>query len=227
MLKKLMAFFLSLYLKGKRVDLAARKPLKMNLQFFAEGGDGGDGGSGGGGEDSQGGTGSGDEGKGDEGNKGNEKNFTQAELNRILAKQKKELLESIEAEKKKAAMTESERLKAEKEEAEKKAKQSMDAANARMVAAEAKAAAIALGVKPDKVTYLLKLADLSAIEPAEDGSIDVKAVNAAIETVLKDLPELKGSTGTQQGGSDFSGGNGGSEKPKTLGEALRLRYAKQ
>jgi hypothetical protein len=223
-MKKLLSMLKS-FLTGKRRERVVVNRMPLNLQFFAEGGDGGQGGGdgSGGGDGGQGGTGG--QG-GDNGGQGDNKSFTQDELNRILAKQKKEWQQTLEEEKKKAAMTETERLKAEKDEADKKAQLATEAANNRIIQAEAKAEALGLGIKADKVHLALKLADLSGVEVDANGVVDNKAVQAAINAVLKDLPELKGAAQQQQGGQDFSGGNGQGEKPKTLGEALKLRFAK-
>src|SRR5690625_1555873 len=96
------------------------------------------------------------------------KTFTQEKLDenisKSLARERKQWEQQIEEERKKAAMTEAERLKAEKEEAERKAQDAQTAANQRIINAEAKVLAVSLGVKPERVAYALKLADLSAVE---------------------------------------------------------------
>lgn len=154
-----------------------------------------------------------------------DKSFTQKELDDILtkrlARERKAWQDQMEEEKKKAAMTEAEKLKAEKEEAEKKAQAVQQTANQRLLTAEAKIQASALGIKPDRLGYALKLADLSGIEVKDDGSIDTAAVKSAIETVLKTIPELKGQV--QQGGtggaSNPGGGQGGQVDFRTADKA--------
>lgn len=74
-------------------------------------------------------------------------------------------------------------------------------ANARLVKAEAKAAAIAAGVKPEKIPYVVKLADLDGIDVDDDEGPDGDAIKKAIDKVLKDMPEFK----AQASGSSDSG----------------------
>ena len=145
------------------------------------------------------------------------KTFTQEQLDEIiskrLARERKQWEQQIEEERKKAAMTEAERLKAEKEEAERKAQDAQTAANQRIINAEAKVLAVSLGVKPERVAYALKLADLSAVEVDENGDPDADAIKAAIEAVINDLPELKGTQGPSRSGSEFNGGNKTDKNP--------------
>jgi Membrane protein involved in colicin uptake len=200
--------------------------------LFAADGDGGAGGNGG---DGKGSNTGGDGGKGgnddkgngaggDQGDKGSgsgdgkgggvEKlNLTQADLDAIiekrLARDRKEREKAAEDEKKKAAMTEAERLKAEKEEADKKAQAAQEAADQRIIKAELKVQAAALGVKPEKLAYVTKLADISGID-VTDGEPDAKAIKKAVEAVIKDLPELVGGKGNGSvGGGANPGGSGG------------------
>src|SRR5690606_21437629 len=99
---------------------------------------------------------------------------TQEELDRIiqqrLQRERKKWEQQIEEERRKAAMTEAERLKAEKEEAERKAQETQAAAHRRIIQAEAKAQALALGVRPERLEYALRLADLSEVEVGDDRS---------------------------------------------------------
>lgn len=184
----------------------------FSLPFFDA-----DAGSGGGdGADKGGKGGAADKGGGD-GNRDAGKTFTQDELDAILTKrlsrEQKAWEAKVEDEKKKAAMTDQEKLKAAAEEAEKKGKAAVELANQRLVTAEAKAQALALGVKPEKIPHLLKLADLSAADVDDKGNVNEKVVKQAIEAVLKDLPELKagGPGGLNMGGQPPGGGaaNGG------------------
>ena len=62
-----------------------------------------------------------------------------------------------------------------------------------LVALSAQAAAAALGVKPERLDYAIKLADLSSIEVGDDMKVDGEAVKAAIQKVVDDLPELAGA----------------------------------
>lgn len=185
--------------------------------YDADGGTGGGGAGGGDGSNAGGDGDGGDDGDGDDNAGDDGKTFTQAELDAIvkrrLARAKKEADAEREEAERKAKMDENERLKAEKQEAERKAQDAIAAANARAVRAEAKAQAASLGVKPDRLDYVLKLADLTEIEPDEDGEIDTKAVKAAVERVLKDLPELKGDgAGAGANGGEFNGGGSDGDK---------------
>jgi hypothetical protein len=113
-----------------------------------------------------------------------------------------------------AAMTELEKAKEKVNEADKKAEAALTTANNRILSAEAKVLATDLGVKASKIKYLLKLADLSDVE-VKDGEVDQEALKEAIEVVLTDMPELKGTTEaggekpatSTKGGSDFKGGD--------------------
>lgn len=188
---------------------------RIFVPFYSADGGSGSGGDGGAGDGKEGGSnaGAGDDksGSGGEGDKKLE--FTQEQLDKMIAdrlkRAEKQWQQKVEEDKKKEQMTEAEKLKAEKEETEKKAKALQESANQRLTQAEAKIQATALGVKPEKLTYVLKLVDLSMVTVDENGIVDEKAAKAAVEAVLKDLPELKGSsTGGDVGsGSNPGGGN--------------------
>lgn len=196
--------------------------------FGVEGGEGGSGGgSDTGGEDESGGEG----GKGgtDKGGKNSEKlELTQTELDAIiekrLARDRKDREKTAEEEKKKAAMTEVEKLKAEKDEADKKAQSTQEAADQRVIKAELKVQAAALGVKPEKLSYVVKLADLSGIE-VTDGEPDAKAVKKAVEAVIKDLPELTGGSSRGNGGVGGGANPGGGSSAGTAGMNDFIRKA--
>lgn len=180
----------------------------MDLQFFADGGDPDAGDNGGAQTPDTGGNG------GDLTPGG--KTFTQEELDAIiqrrLARERKQWEQQLEEERKKAAMTEAERLRAEKEEAERRAQEAQQQAAQRLVQAEAKVVAVELGVKPDRIPYVLRLADLSGVDVGDDGVVDAKALRDAIEAVLRDVPELKGSMTPGKSGAEFSAGGGTVER---------------
>src|SRR5690606_10229090 len=138
------------------------------------------------------------------------KTITQEELDRIiqqrLQRERKKWEQQLEEERRKAAMTEAERLKAEKEEAERRAQEVQAAAHRRIIQAEAKAQALALGVRPERLEYVLRLADLSDVAVGDDVEPDEAATRAALEKVLNDLPELRGATPPAKSGSEFQGG---------------------
>jgi membrane protein involved in colicin uptake len=152
------------------------------------------------------------------------KSFTQEELDRIISdrlkRAEKQWKDAAEEEKKKAAMTETERLKAEKDEAEGKAKAALETANRRIVEAQAQVVAAQAGVKPERLAYVLKLANLADIAVDEKGTADAKAIKLAVDAVLKDLPELAaGGSPRRAGGLDFSGG--GSKANVNMNEFIR------
>lgn len=209
-----------------------------------EGGDGGEGG-----EASTGGAGSGSEesGSGD-GEPGATAGSESGEAKKVeyTPEQQAHMAEVIKTEKAKAAaaatkaaeeaakqaaerakMDEAERLKAEKADAEKKAADAVAAANARVVNAEAKVQAVEAGADPKQLAYVLKLADLDGIEVGDDGQPDAKAIKAAIDKVLKDVPALKAAAGN--GGGGKSGGqfdqHADKDRPKTLEDAVKARLA--
>lgn len=173
--------------------------LLNRFYFRADGA--GDGGGGGNAGNTETGNDGGDPGKGaDDGGQASGKTFSQEEVDKIvdnrLKRDRKAREAELEAERKKAEMSETEKAKADKEDADKKAKDAEVRANRRIIRAEAKVAALAAGVKAERIDYLLKLADLDGIEVGDDGEPDADAVKTAIESVLKDLPELVGTTAT-------------------------------
>lgn len=206
-------------------------PFSVDLQYFSDGtGDGGqDGGQGDGGQGDQGGQPNSGSGKGDADGGGKDAGDKQpfavfpdeasfmARIQREGKKQFKELLKGlgiedetslksiIEAHKdaQEKAKTDLQKAQEAKEAAEKQAKEALTKANQVLIQTEAKLQAVALGVKPERVDYLLKLVDLSEIE-VENGQVDKEAVKLAVEKVLSEVPELKQTAVTGKGGSDFS-----------------------
>jgi membrane protein involved in colicin uptake len=97
--------------------------------------------------------------------------------------------------------------------AEAKATKALAQANQRLVDAEARVQATGLGVKAERIAHVIKLADLSQAQVSDDGAVDGDAVKAAIEAVLKDVPELRGAPATPggTGGNPPRGGAGSGE----------------
>lgn len=215
----------------KEVEKRTFKPLlAVNLQHFAEGDDN----SGNSNNDNNGTSDNANTGDSDNGgdNSGQDTDdqeqkkiddIVKKRLERERKKLEKEWQQKLEDEKKREQMTTEERLKTEKADAEKKANEAVEAANKKIVTAEAKAAAIELGVKPEKVKYLLKLADLNDIDIDDEGEVDAKTLQAALNEVLNDMPELKGTV-QSKGGGDFNNGNTALKKPLGLKDALRQKY---
>lgn len=143
-----------------------------------------------------------------------EKRLGASMAKKIAAEQKKwEKAAAEKAEREK--MDDAERAKAEKADAEKAAAEKVSGANARLVKAEAKSAALAAGVKADRVDRFLRNVDLDDIEVDDDGKIDEAAVGKAVKQALDDVPEFKGGASNGKGGA--SGGDfGGDAKPAQL-----------
>jgi hypothetical protein len=202
---------------------------------FVAGGDGPDGGEGGDGTGGEGGEGTGsdetgnDGGEGDDGEAGEKLTLTQAELDRMIDKRlgraktkwETELKAYTDAE----GQSEADRLKSEKEAAEQAAQQVTERANQKLIAADAKVAAVGAGAKPDRITALLKLVDLSDIDVDDDGTPDLKAIEKAVKKGLVEYPEFKaGANGGRNGssGGEFNGNNG-ETKPATMADAVTAR----
>lgn len=144
------------------------------------------------------------DGGGDTGKKTGEKSFTQEDLDKIIRdrikRERKAWEQKVEDEKKKAAMTESERLKAEKEESEKKAAAAVERANQRLIRSEVIAQATELKIVDPDAAYVLM--DKTGIEVEDDDS--VTGVKAALESLVKSKPYLVGKAITKKAGDDQS-----------------------
>ncbi len=71
-------------------------------------------------------------------------------------------------------------------------------ANRRGLMAEAKLAAVSLGVPAARAPYAAKLADLSGVPVDEDDGPDLAAVKSAVKKVLADIPELKANAAAEK-----------------------------
>lgn len=195
-------------------------------------GDAGDAGSSGGDDSADSDTGSqgDDAGSSDPKSDAEEPKFTQAQVAEMVAKERAKAQRAAEADAAKKAerakLDETERLKAEKADAEKAAEARIAAANARLVAADAKSEALAAGVKPDRVPAFLRLVDTDNIAVDDDGNVDAKALKTAVADALKVVPEFKApaNTGGGQLGGDMNG-KGGKARPTTLEEAVNAQLA--
>ena len=197
-------------------------PLIMGGAEDGEGGDDDKGDKGDGkGETGDAGDGDGSKGDGegdgdDEGTKSKPKpKYSQDDMDsaitkRVARERKKWEKDQAEA-KKKEQMTEAEKLKAAKDEAEAKAAESQTIANKKLVRADAKVAAVAAGVKAERVNRFLKLVDLSDVDVDDKtGEPDSDAIKAAITEALEDVPEFKAGDGKGgESGGDFSSSGSG------------------
>lgn len=76
------------------------------------------------------------------------------------------------------------------QEAQQTANTRVDVAKQSLLQMSARAAATQLGVKPERLDFVLKLADLSGIEIGDDMQVDADKVKAAVQSVLDIVPEL-------------------------------------
>ncbi len=180
------------------------------------------------------GAGANDESKGEENNNGDSSNnkdeskqeevklFSQTDLDKILgkriAKERNKFKEELEAEKKKADMTESEKLKAEKEQALKAADERSQKADKRLINAEIKYISAKLNIiDPDAAA---KLIDLTDIEVDENG--DVKGVEKALKLLIKEKQYLVGGKPPKKGGDDQNNSNNsGSSNNVSMNQLIR------
>lgn len=98
--------------------------------------------------------------------------------------------------------------------AEKEAKQGLEKKitelGQRVIDTNIQLTAAACGVKPEKMQYFLRLVDRTDLELKEDGTVEDEKIKAAVDNVLKDMPEFKGVPSA--GGSDFKDGNKDTDK---------------
>lgn len=170
-----------------------------------------------------------------------EKSFTQAELDALIAdrlgrerkkfadyddiKTKLTALEQAEEERRKADLSETERLQAEKAAAEKKAQEAEDgktaavtAANQRLINAEFKSIARDKNVPADRLAAALKLADLTGAKVDDEGN--VTGVAEAVDALLAENAYLAAETKPKEIGKP-SGGDGGDPADKTKEQLLK------
>lgn len=136
------------------------------------------------------------------------RSFTQAELEAIitkrLARERKSWETEAEDTRRKAEMTEAERLKEAVDAAEKRAAAAAESANARIIRAEAKALLAAAGVKSELIERAIRLLDLSEVAVTDGGDPDPRTIRAEIDALLKDMPQLRGPAAAGVAGGDFS-----------------------
>lgn len=199
----------------------------IGLQFFADGGDPGAGGDGGNPEGGAGGTG-GSGGTGGEGGGTQTKTFTQEEVNRMLANEKRQgrqaALKALgldpndkDAEKKAKAILDTQKTQAEKDaEALTTEKNARAEAEAKALAAERKLAVLTTGCKAEFVEEVFALASAKVNDSTD--------FEAALKAVKEKCPAFFEGDGT--GGDPGTGGGQGhrrqkqGEKPGARGAAL-------
>lgn len=77
------------------------------------------------------------------------------------------------------------------QEAQQTANVRINAAKQSLLQMSARSAATQLGVKPERLDFVLKLADLSGVDIGDDMQVDADKVTAAVQSVLDVIPELK------------------------------------
>lgn len=221
-----------------RIRFLLRLPVMFRHGFFAdEGGGGGGAGDAGTGD----GTGQGDTGdtgdqSGDTGSAGDTSDvaFTpaqQAHIDKLIGKAKGTAKTAAEKELKtwleQQSMTESDRLKAEKAQLEQEREAARTEILTTKIETAAERAALAAGVKPDRVDRFLRLVDLTdRDELTADGKPDSDAINAAVAKALTDVPEFKGEPARPSGSSGSDGMNGnGDRKTWTREEIAKMSVA--
>ena len=143
--------------------------------------------------------------------------LTEEEANAAIADYKKAKEEKAEASKN-DAKAQAERADA----AEKSAQEAIAKANAILIKANAQIQAANLGVKSNKLDYVVKMADLSKVTIDDSGNPDEAAIKEAVEQVLKDVPELK-DTKENSGGFKI-GGDGDKDKGGDDDDTIRRAF---
>lgn len=145
--------------------------------------------------------------------------LTEEEANAAIADYKKVKADKAEASKN-DAKAQADRADA----AEKQAQEAIAKANAVLIRANAQIQASNLGVKSNKLEYVVKMADLSKITIDDDGNPDEAAIKEAVEQVLKDVPELKDTKETSgfKIGADGNKDKGGDDEDAAVRRAFGL-----
>jgi len=137
--------------------------------------------------------------------------LTQAGLDRIiaerLAKERKMFEQQLAEVQATAGKTELEAAQIKAQQAEERVGSVTKESAQRVAGAEAKLAAHLAGAKKDRLEAVLKQADLTDAVAA-DGTVDSAKVQTAIDKVLADYPEWKGTTITTPGGELKQGETG-------------------
>lgn len=193
------------------------------------------GGSGGSQEPNNGGSG-GSQGSGNDGGK-KEVTFNAEqteEMNRIVSERAKSASESAlkdyfkkqgmtqeEAEAALNTYREEQKKKKTPEQIENEAKAAVKAANDKLVLAECKVQAAALGVPANNIPGVIRLADgLDKVSVKDDGIVDSDAVKKALNDVLKAYPAMKGEQKEPSLGSGSNPQEPSKDKPGSFGAGL-------
>lgn len=195
-----------------------------------------------GGSDDTADQGDGDQGDGDQGDDTGDQGgsgddgpvaFTpaqQAHIDKLIGKAKGTAKTAAEKELKayldQQSLGEADRLKAEKTQLEQEREDARAEVLATKIETSAERAAIAAGVKPDRVDRFMRLVNLADVDDLTvDGKPDTEAIKAAVATALADVPEFKGTPAkTGSSGSDDMNGTG-DKKTWTRAEIAAMSVA--
>lgn len=93
-------------------------------------------------------------------------------------------------------------------------------ANKRLILAECKVQAAALGISASNISGVIKLAEgLDAIKVNDNGEVDSESIKKALEDVIKNYPGMRGTTQQSLGGGSNPQEPGG-DKPGSFGASL-------
>lgn len=143
----------------------------------------------------------------------------QAHIDKLIGKATGKAKGTAEAEFKKwldqQAMGETDRLKAEKDEATKAVEAAKLEVLTTKVETAAERAALAAGVKPERVATFMRLVDIDVEKLTDDGKPDPEAIKALVEKAATDNPEFKGTAAPPAGDEKPTGSSSGQFDPTT------------
>ncbi len=105
--------------------------------------------------------------------------------------------------------------------------QYQQAAFAAQIAQQATLEAVALGIDVKTIPYVLKMADMSGVKAKKDGTLDVEAIQAAVNKVLEDVPVLKPKQSDQPRGFKQIGAGSSDGNPNQSDELAKIFGNKQ
>ena len=113
--------------------------------------------------------------------------FTQEDVERIVKQRLERERAKAEEQKRKATLSAEERAREELAQRD----QRLQAMNARIIKAEARAALAKAGVKPDRLDYALRALDLEGVNVNDDGDLDTKTLDASVKQLVDSVPEFR------------------------------------
>lgn len=106
-------------------------------------------------------------------------------------------------------------------EAQTKVDNALKSANSRLIDAECRVQAVALGVVADNIPGVIKLAEgLDKVKVNDDGTVDAEAVKTALNDVLTKYPAMKGAADPQSLGGGSNPPPAGDKNPGSFGASL-------